>query len=167
MCYKSLPFAEWCGLRDYMSGSSTMALCTRNVHITVYDVTTWSRANLVNPVPPELPPQDLGGHVSPQPLLWYALELLLSEIFPEAERYNLVVRCLVGTRTAVGTLVVQRLLRPDFLLQTHISVLEISTMLRARLTYQFTYKHHSTGRARYIIPLDSVARTRLLGYIIM
>ena len=27
-----------------------MALCARNAHITVYDVTTWSWVNLVNPV---------------------------------------------------------------------------------------------------------------------
>ena len=26
-----------------------MAVCARNVHITVYDVTTWSWVNLVNP----------------------------------------------------------------------------------------------------------------------
>ena len=26
-----------------------MALCARNAHITVYDVTTWSWVNLVNP----------------------------------------------------------------------------------------------------------------------
>ena len=52
----SLPFAERCDLRDYyiicaiyMSGPSTMALCVRNAHITVYDVTTWSWVNLVNP----------------------------------------------------------------------------------------------------------------------
>ena len=47
MCYKS--FAERCGLWDYMSGSSSMALCTCNAHITVYDITTWSWVNLVNP----------------------------------------------------------------------------------------------------------------------
>ena len=28
-----------------------MALCARNAHITVYDVTTWSWVNLVNPWP--------------------------------------------------------------------------------------------------------------------
>ena len=33
----------------FMSGSSSMALCARNAHITVYDVTTWSWVNLVNP----------------------------------------------------------------------------------------------------------------------
>ena len=37
-----------------MSGSSSTALCARNVHITLYDVTTWSRVNLVNPVLPQL-----------------------------------------------------------------------------------------------------------------
>ena len=32
-----------------MSGSSSTALCARNAHITLYDVTTWSWVNLVNP----------------------------------------------------------------------------------------------------------------------
>ena len=32
-----------------MSGSSSMALCARNAYITLYDVTTWSWVNLVNP----------------------------------------------------------------------------------------------------------------------
>ena len=47
-----LPFAGRCGLRDYMymSGSSSVALCARNARITVYDVTTWSWVNLVNPL---------------------------------------------------------------------------------------------------------------------
>ena len=30
------------------------ALCARNAHITVYDVTTWSWVNLVNPAPAQL-----------------------------------------------------------------------------------------------------------------
>ena len=30
--------------------SSSVALCARNARITVYDVTTWSWVNLVNPV---------------------------------------------------------------------------------------------------------------------
>ena len=33
-------------LMCYMSGSSNRALCARNVHIIVYDVTTWSWVNL-------------------------------------------------------------------------------------------------------------------------
>ena len=32
-----------------MSGSSSTALCARNAHITLYDVTTWRWVNLVNP----------------------------------------------------------------------------------------------------------------------
>ena len=32
-----------------MSGSSSTALCAHNAHITLYDVTTWSWVNLVNP----------------------------------------------------------------------------------------------------------------------
>ena len=32
-----------------MSGSSSTALFARNAHITLYDVTTWSWVNLVNP----------------------------------------------------------------------------------------------------------------------
>ena len=32
-----------------MSGSSSTVLCARNAHITLYDVTTWSWVNLVNP----------------------------------------------------------------------------------------------------------------------
>ena len=32
-----------------MSGSSSTALCARNAHITLYDITTWSWVNLVNP----------------------------------------------------------------------------------------------------------------------
>jgi len=34
-----------------MSGSSSTALCARNAHITLYDITTWSWVNLVNPLP--------------------------------------------------------------------------------------------------------------------
>ena len=37
-------------LTCYMSGSNSIALCVQNVQITVYDVTTWSWVNLVNPV---------------------------------------------------------------------------------------------------------------------
>ena len=43
---------ERCGLQVVMcctSGSSSTALCARNAHITLYDVTTWSWVNLVNP----------------------------------------------------------------------------------------------------------------------
>ena len=32
-----------------VSGPSPMALCARNAHITICDVTTWSWVNLVNP----------------------------------------------------------------------------------------------------------------------
>ena len=39
-----------CETNRYMSGSSSMALCARNAHITVYDVTTWSWVNLVHPL---------------------------------------------------------------------------------------------------------------------
>ena len=39
-------FVERCGLRDYPFHG---ALRARNAHITVYDVTTWSWVNLVNP----------------------------------------------------------------------------------------------------------------------
>ena len=50
MCYKYIRREVWLArLMRYMSGSSSMALCARNAHITVYDVTTWSWVNLVNP----------------------------------------------------------------------------------------------------------------------
>ena len=53
MCYKShnLRRVVWL-VRQIVSGSSSMALCVRNVHITLYDVTTWSWVNLVNPGDP-------------------------------------------------------------------------------------------------------------------
>ena len=38
-----------CKTNVCMSGSSSTALCARNAHITLYDVTTWSWVNLVNP----------------------------------------------------------------------------------------------------------------------
>ena len=44
MCYKYIRREVWLArLMRYMSGSSSMALCARNAHITVYDVTTWRR----------------------------------------------------------------------------------------------------------------------------
>ena len=50
MCYKYIRREVWLArLMRYMSGSSSMALCARNAHITVYDVTTWSWVNLVHP----------------------------------------------------------------------------------------------------------------------
>ena len=50
MCYKYIRREMWLArLMRYMSGSSSMALCARNAHITVYDVTTWSWVNLVHP----------------------------------------------------------------------------------------------------------------------
>ena len=51
MCYKYIRREVWLArLMCYMSGSSSMALCACNAHITVYDVTTWSWVNLVHPV---------------------------------------------------------------------------------------------------------------------
>ena len=50
MCYKYIRREVWLArLMRYMSGSSSMALCARNAHITVYDVTTWRWVNLVHP----------------------------------------------------------------------------------------------------------------------
>ena len=39
-----------CKTNCCMSGSSSTALCARNAHITLNDVTTWSWVNLVNPI---------------------------------------------------------------------------------------------------------------------
>ena len=44
--FQAIPFAAvWLA----MSGSSSTALCTRHAHITLYDITSWSWVNLVNP----------------------------------------------------------------------------------------------------------------------
>ena len=44
--FQAIPFAAvWLA----MSGSSSTALCARNAHITLYDITSWSWVNLVNP----------------------------------------------------------------------------------------------------------------------
>ena len=54
-----------------MSGSSSTALCARNAHITLYDVTTWSWVNLVNPV------------ISVATVLSFSFDFVLGNLLPE------------------------------------------------------------------------------------
>ena len=51
MCFKYIRREVWLGKTNSLHVWIQFhgALCTRNAYITVYDVTTWSWVNLVNP----------------------------------------------------------------------------------------------------------------------
>ena len=65
-----------------MSGSSSTALCARNAHITLYDVTPWSWVNLVNP------PDRAAGPV-PAPMVIPLDELLILSSLDDRKLYLL------------------------------------------------------------------------------